>query len=119
MPLSLYDIEQAELWLAVERKRAANPNEGPPDFHDGVRFGEAATLATVTPLGQQMLQAHYGFQNAQIAFLMAARAEEPDEAVERLNRVYQAAAAELDRAAGNLDAFLSGATKETDHVGVR
>lgn len=75
------------------------------------RAVEAATLATVTPLVQQMLEAHYGFQNAQIAFLTAARAEEPDEVVERLNRVYQAAAAELDRAAGNLDAFLSGATK--------
>lgn len=92
MPISLYDIEQAELRLAVERKRAANPNEGPPDFHDGVRFGEAATLATVTPLVQQLVEG--------MACLVLQKPLDDD----------------MRKAFKDARAFLSGATKETDHV---
>lgn len=75
---------------------------------------QAATLATVTPLVQQMVNAHYQHQQAQVAFLLAVKSS--DAAAGQLERAYIASAAELDRAAGNLDAFLSGATKEsTDH----
>lgn len=45
MPISLYDIDQAELKLKMARKRVSDSYEGPPSFFDGVRFAERV-LAT-------------------------------------------------------------------------
>lgn len=45
MPISLYDIDQAELKLLIARRRVASSYEGPPSFFDGVRFAERVLAA--------------------------------------------------------------------------